>query len=141
MYCFNNFRTTFIYNYRHNRLLSPPLKNRQKKEWYNGIGKNPILMKEDQFMSIKKGTMPPRYDEAFKAGAVKMVTEQGRPVKEVAAELGICIDTLSAWLNVRVMRLPLSAGKAALTAAAVNSKQKTVLCANSLPRKTRSLLS
>lgn len=28
-------------------------------------------------MSIKKGTMPPRYDEAFKAGAVKMVTEQG----------------------------------------------------------------
>ena len=61
-------------------------------------------------MSIKKGTMPPRYDEAFKAGAVKMVTEQGRPVKEVAAELGICIDTLSAWLNVRVMRLPLSAG-------------------------------
>ncbi len=92
-------------------------------------------------MSIKKGTMPPRYDEAFKAGAVKMVTEQGRPVKEVAAELGICIDTLSAWLNVRVMRLPLSAGKAALTAAAVNSKRKTVLCANSLPRKTRSLLS
>ena len=31
-------------------------------------------------MSIKKGTMPPRYDEAFKAGAVKMVTEQGRPI-------------------------------------------------------------
>ena len=45
-------------------------------------------------MPIKKGTMPPRYDEAFKTGAVKMVTEQGRPAKEVAAELGICIDTL-----------------------------------------------
>ena len=45
-------------------------------------------------MSIKKGTIPPRYDEAFKAGAVKMVTEQGRPSKEVAAELGIYIDTL-----------------------------------------------
>lgn len=50
-------------------------------------------------MSIKKGTMPPRYDEAFKAGAVKMVTEQGRPVKEVASELGICIDTLRSWLK------------------------------------------
>ena len=37
---------------------------------------------------------PPRYDEAFKAGAVRMVTEQGRPSREVAAELGICIDTL-----------------------------------------------
>ena len=50
-------------------------------------------------MSIKKGTIPPRYDEAFKAGAVKMVTEQGRPSKEVAAELGICIDTLKSWLK------------------------------------------
>lgn len=50
-------------------------------------------------MSIKKGTMPPRYDEAFKAGAVKMVTEQGRPVKAVASELGICIDTLRSWLK------------------------------------------
>lgn len=50
-------------------------------------------------MSIKKGTVPPRYDEAFKSGAVKMVTEQGRPSKEVAAELGICIDTLKSWLK------------------------------------------
>ena len=32
---------------------------------------------------------PPRYDEAFKAGAVRMVTEQGRPSREVAAELGM----------------------------------------------------
>ena len=29
-------------------------------------------------MSIKKGSAPPRYDNAFKTGAVKMVTEQGR---------------------------------------------------------------
>ena len=28
-----------------------------------------------------------------------MVTEQGRPSKEVAAELGICIDTLKSWLK------------------------------------------
>ena len=45
-------------------------------------------------MSIKKGAMPPRYDDAFKSGAIKMVTEQGRPSKEVAAELGICVETL-----------------------------------------------
>ena len=50
-------------------------------------------------MSIKKGTMPPRYDEAFKSGAIKMVTEQGRPSKEVAAELGICVETLKTWLK------------------------------------------
>jgi transposase len=47
----------------------------------------------------KKGTPPPRYDEAFKAGAVRLVTEQGRPCGEVAAELGICIDTLRNWLK------------------------------------------
>lgn len=35
----------------------------------------------------------------FKAGAVRMVTEQGRPSREVAAELGICIDTLRSWLK------------------------------------------
>ena len=27
----------------------------------------------------KKGVAPPRYDEAFKARAIRMVTEQGRP--------------------------------------------------------------
>jgi transposase-like protein len=47
----------------------------------------------------QKHAAPPRYEEAFKTGAVKMVTEQGRPSREVAAELGICIDTLRNWLK------------------------------------------
>ena len=47
----------------------------------------------------KESSAPPRYDEAFRAGAVRMVTEQGRPSKEVAQELGICIDTLRSWLK------------------------------------------
>jgi len=42
----------------------------------------------------KKETPPPRYDDAFKAGAVQLVTEQRRQPTEVARELGICIDTL-----------------------------------------------
>ena len=53
----------------------------------------------------KKGTPPPRYDEAFKAGAVRMVTEQGREPKEVARDLGICIDTLRNWLKSAGMQL------------------------------------
>ena len=53
----------------------------------------------------KKGTPPPRYDEAFKAGAVRMVTEQGREPKEVARDLGICIDTLRSWLKSAGMQL------------------------------------
>lgn len=47
----------------------------------------------------RKHTAPPRYDEAFKTGAIRMVTEQGRPSREVATELGICIDTLRNWLK------------------------------------------
>lgn len=53
----------------------------------------------------QKGTPPPRYDEAFKAGAVRMVTEQGREPKEVARDLGICIDTLRNWLKSAGMQL------------------------------------
>ena len=48
---------------------------------------------------VKKGAPPPRYDTEFKAGAVRLVTEQGRQPTEVAKELGICIDTLRSWLK------------------------------------------
>ncbi len=47
---------------------------------------------------VKKGA-PPRYDDAFKAGAMRLVTEQGRQPTDVAKELGICIDTLRNWLK------------------------------------------
>ena len=50
-------------------------------------------------MGISKGKLPPRYDQAFKDGAVKLVVEQGRPSKEVAKDLGICTDTLRNWLK------------------------------------------
>jgi len=47
----------------------------------------------------KEGTPPPRYDDAFKAGAVRLVIGQGRQPVEVAKELGICINTLRSWLK------------------------------------------
>ena len=50
-------------------------------------------------MGNKKGVTPRRYDEKFKEGAIRLVTEQGRAIKEVAAELGICVDTLRNWLK------------------------------------------
>lgn len=59
----------------------------------------------------RKHPAPPRYDEAFKAGAVRMVTEQGRPSREVAAELGICIDTLRSWLKAAGAPSPGQAGR------------------------------
>lgn len=48
---------------------------------------------------VKNGTPPPRYDEGFKAGVVRLVTERGRQPTEVARELGICIDTLRSRLK------------------------------------------
>lgn len=56
-------------------------------------------MKGEIFMSNKKGTPPPRYDEAFKSGAVKMVTEQGLSLRTAASSLGICTDTLRSWVR------------------------------------------
>ena len=46
----------------------------------------------------KKGA-PPRYDAAFKEGAVKLITEQGRLVVDVANELGVSADSLRTWLK------------------------------------------
>jgi len=42
---------------------------------------------------------PPRYDAAFKEGAVKLVTEGGRLVTDVAKELGVSADSLRSWLK------------------------------------------
>ena len=101
-------------------------------EWVKGKNK-----KEDEtIMPMKKGTLPPRYDEAFKAGAIKMVTEQGRPTKEVAAELGICIDTLRAWLK-RAGFQPGATDRQKTTSVSGSLRPKTVPCVNSLPRKMR----
>ena len=40
-----------------------------------------------------------RYDETFKEGAIKMVTEQKIPVVQAAKSLGITDDTLRIWLK------------------------------------------
>ena len=40
-----------------------------------------------------------RYDETFKEGAIKMVTEQKIPVPQAAKSLGIDKDTLRNWLK------------------------------------------
>jgi len=48
--------------------------------------------------TTKRGA-PPRYDAAFKEGAVKLVTEQGRRTSDVANELGVSADSLRTWLK------------------------------------------
>jgi transposase len=43
--------------------------------------------------------MAKRYEPELKQGAIKLVTEQGRNVKEVATELGIHPETLRLWIR------------------------------------------
>lgn len=41
-----------------------------------------------------------RYSESFKAGAVKLVKEQGRTIPQAAKELGISASGLRRWVEV-----------------------------------------
>ena len=84
----------------------------------------------------KKVTPPPRYDEAFKAGAVQLVTEQGREPKEVAKDLGICIDTLRSWMKTAGMQM----GQVSRSQSGNNNvsgiwRRKFAPCASSLSEK------
>lgn len=40
-----------------------------------------------------------KFDDDFKAGAIRIVEETGRPVAEVARELGINDSTLHNWIS------------------------------------------
>jgi transposase len=40
-----------------------------------------------------------KYDREFKAGAVRIVRETGRPIAEIARELGIHDGTLGNWVK------------------------------------------
>lgn len=74
----------------------------QNSDFLNELPSAPIPELADRKRSCKlerKGIALPRYDEAFKAGAIRMVAEQGLQPVEIAKELGICIDTLRAWLK------------------------------------------
>ena len=50
-------------------------------------------------MKERKHEAPPRYDAAFKEGAIRLVTQEGRPMREVAQALGVCVDTIRNWLR------------------------------------------
>jgi len=52
-----------------------------------------------QKQSTAKSSNANRYDDEFKAGAVRLIVEQKRPIKQVASDLGVCIDTLRNWVK------------------------------------------
>ena len=40
-----------------------------------------------------------RYDRDFKLGTVKMVLDEGRPVAQVAEDLGVTAQTINNWIR------------------------------------------
>ena len=54
---------------------------------------------EEKNMQTQNKKTRIRYDETFKEGAIKMVTEQKIPVVQAAKSLGITDDTLRNWLK------------------------------------------
>ncbi len=49
--------------------------------------------------SMGNGKSSKRYDDQFKAGAVRMVTEEGLSQSEVARRLGVAGTTVCAWVR------------------------------------------
>ena len=49
--------------------------------------------------STDKGTKSKRYNDLFKAGAVRMVIEEGLSQTEVARRLGVAGTTVCAWVR------------------------------------------
>ena len=48
---------------------------------------------------LKMGSSNNRYDEEFKASAVKMVVDKGRPISAVAKDLGVSQPALRRWVR------------------------------------------
>lgn len=48
---------------------------------------------------LQMGNNNNRYDEEFKSSAVKMVVEKGRPISDVAKDLGVSQPTLRRWVK------------------------------------------
>jgi len=45
------------------------------------------------------GAAVAKFDEDFKAGAVRLVLETGKPIAQIARELGINDGTLGSWVT------------------------------------------
>jgi len=88
-------------------------------------------MKDNKTMTrpVIETKMPrKKFDKAFKERAVELWLTSGKAATEVAAELGIHSQRLSAWRTRFAPPPPGGVGAAARSAAATNSKPKTPAC-------------
>ncbi len=54
---------------------------------------------------------PKRFSEDFRCEAVRLVRESDRPVKDLAAELGVSVTTVRNWLRVVPPAKPTTTGR------------------------------
>jgi transposase len=66
-------------------------------------------MGENEYMSAKNRRV---FSEEFKAGAVRLVDEEGKPATQVARDLGIHDSVLSNWLRIARANRPPPANEA-----------------------------
>ena len=67
----------------------------------------------------RKGQPAPRYDEAFRQGAIRLVTEQNRTPQDVAGELGMMPSIPGICISIRIM----SNGSAQMVNSSPDSKR------------------
>src|SRR5947207_1372219 len=66
-----------------------------------------------------------KFDQDFKEGAVRLVRETGKPIAQVARDLGLHDGTLGNWVNADLSRH--SPGDLAAVAAALNGRPRKTL--------------
>ncbi len=52
-----------------------------------------------------------KFDRDFREGAVRLVRETGKPIAQVARDLGVDEGTLGNWVNAQAQRRPLGQGR------------------------------
>ena len=69
-----------------------------------------------------------KFDTDFREGAVRLVREAGKPIAEVARDLGINAGTLGNWVNADKRRLTAGDALLALSAATRAREHRRVTC-------------
>jgi transposase-like protein len=96
-------------------------------------------MKEKPLVSTTMKTLARRpvrqYSEQFKAEAVRMVTELGKPASEVARELDVHPASLYSWLKKDRESKALDAGTSATQVAELESEVKRLKMENEFLKK------
>lgn len=84
--------------------------------------------------------MPRKHDDTFRQDAVELLLSSGRPLKVLAAELGVCPATLRGWRDRHFRSLAAAGGNNGRDPKAVYEENKALRRENDLLRRQRDIL-